>query len=158
MEHDERQRFLESEFVKRYGSAPTLWARAPGRVDLMGSHTDYNLGYVLTMTIDRDTWLVARPRTDRMVTIDSLNSGGGGSFRLDAIERNATAPWTNYVAGVAKVLQESGLNLSGFDGLLHSTVPMSSGLSSSAALEMATSVLFELSVSTVVFSISTHRV
>ena len=65
-----------------------LWSRAPGRVDLMGSHTDYNLGYVMTMTIDRDTWIAARPRDDRKVAIYSLNVEGGSEFDLDQIEHD----------------------------------------------------------------------
>jgi galactokinase len=144
METAARQRLLTDHFTQRSGAAPTLWSRAPGRVDLMGSHTDYNQGYVLTMTIDHDTWLAARPRPDRIVTIRSLDAPGAGEIHLDAIHHNPTHPWIDYVAGVAWVLQEAGRALSGFDGLLHSTVPMSSGLSSSAALEMAVMVMFEL--------------
>lgn len=139
-----RRHLLTAEFTQRLGAPPTLWSRAPGRVDLMGSHTDYNQGYVLTMTIDRDTWLAARPRPDRMITIQSLNAAGVGEIDLDAIRHDPAHPWTNYVAGVAQVLQAAGYRLTGFDGLLHSTVPMSSGLSSSAALEMATAVMCEL--------------
>ena len=56
---------MAQEFTRRFGSAPELWARAPGRVDLMGSHTDYNEGYVLTMAIDRNAWLAFRPRDDQ---------------------------------------------------------------------------------------------
>ena len=85
-----------------------MWARAPGRVDLMGSHTDYNLGYVLTQAIDRDTWIAARPRSDGQVAIESLNLEGRGEFQIDQIEYDAVVPWTNYVRGVASVLQEEG--------------------------------------------------
>ena len=130
-------------FVARYEAKPTAWVRAPGRVDLMGSHTDYNQGYVLTLPIKRDTWIAARPRSDRLVRIHSLNVGSGGSFDLDAIARAVESPWTNYVRGVAAVLQAEGHALAGFDGLVHSTVPLSSGLSSSAALEAAVAVLFQ---------------
>ena len=58
----ERREQVATVFQARFGTAPSLWCRAPGRVDLMGSHTDYNLGYVLTLPIDLDTWLAARPR------------------------------------------------------------------------------------------------
>jgi galactokinase len=64
---------MQTGFALRYGSLPELWVRAPGRVDLMGSHTDYNEGYVLTLPIDRDTWIAARPRADGWVAIESLN-------------------------------------------------------------------------------------
>ena len=140
----ERQSFVAEKFIERFGSPPVVWSRAPGRVDLMGSHTDYNLGYVMTMTIDRDTWLAARPRDDRQVAIYSLNVEGGSEFDLDRIEYDAVTPWTNYVRGVAKFLQAAGHSLAGFDGLVHSTVPFSSGVSSSAAIEMAAGVMFQL--------------
>ena len=131
-------------FDKRFGAEPELWARAPGRVDLMGSHTDYNMGYVMTMSIDRDTWVAARARDDGKVVIYSMNAEGGGEFSLNAIDHDAGSPWTNYVRGVAWSLQQAGYPLRGFDGVIHSTVPFGSGLSSSAALEVATAVMFQL--------------
>ncbi len=138
-----RRSFVAEKFAERFGASPELWSRAPGRVDLMGSHTDYNLGYVMTMTIDRDTWIAARPRSDRKVAIYSLNVEGGSEFDLDQIEPDAAAPWTNYVRGVAKFLQKDH-PLVGMNALVHSTVPFSSGVSSSAALEMAAGVMFQL--------------
>jgi len=138
-----RHRQIADAFADLFGAPPTLWTRAPGRVDLMGSHTDYNDGFILTMTIDRDTWLAARPRADRRVAICSLDAKGCGAFDLDAIDYDPDAPWTNYVRGMAQVLQAAGYRLHGFDGLLHTTVPVSSGLSSSAALEMAVGRMFE---------------
>ncbi len=145
MNTEQRQTLVADTFKQRFGTAPVIWARAPGRVDLMGSHTDYNGGYVMTMTVDRDTWLAARPRTDRRVHIASLNLGGRCEFSLDEIDHEADegAAWTNYVRGVADVLQGAGYTLTGFDGLIHSTVPLGSGLSSSAALEMATAMVFQ---------------
>jgi galactokinase len=141
--HEERKAWLAAEFAQRFTAPPTLWARAPGRVDLMGSHTDYNQGLVLTMTIDRDTWAAARPRADHTVRVQSLNAPGESAFDLDNIERDGQAPWANYVRGVATVLQEAGHSLTGCDILIHTIVPVSSGLSSSAALEMAASFAFE---------------
>lgn len=141
-ENNERIARVRTAFAALYGGEPTIWVQAPGRVDLMGSHTDYNEGYVLTMPIDRTTWIAARPRDDRRVRVHSLNLEGGETFSLDGIERSAAVPWTDYVRGVAKVLQDEGYALRGFDGLVHSTVPFGSGLSSSAALEVATATLF----------------
>jgi len=143
MDRVERRSWLAADFEERYGAQPTLWARAPGRVDLMGSHTDYNEGWILTMTIDRDAWIAARPRSDEVVQIHSLNLGESGHFVLSAIEHSRQTPWLDYVSGVVKVLQEAGFTLCGFDGVLHTTVPLGGGLSSSAALEMATARLLE---------------
>jgi galactokinase len=139
----ERRRYISEEFNKIYGRLPSIWVRAPGRVDLMGSHTDYNMGYVMTMSIDRDTWIAAFPRDDNQVAIHSCNAPGGAVFSLDDIHRDETVPWTNYVRGVAAVMQASDYKLRGFDGLVHSTVPFGSGLSSSAAVEMAAALLFK---------------
>ena len=76
---------ITSVFREQLGGKPTVWCRAPGRVDLMGSHTDYGLGYVLTMPIDRDTWMAARPREDRVLRLFSLNLAEAGSFELGPI-------------------------------------------------------------------------
>lgn len=140
---NERRKWMTNEFTRRYGAAPTIWTQAPGRVDLMGSHTDYNQGFILTMTIDRDTWVAARPRADRQVRIASLNVVGESTFALDAIDHDAQHPWTDYVRGMAQVMQEAGYQFPGFDALVHTTVPVASGLSSSAAIEMATGRLLE---------------
>ena len=138
-----RRRSIVEAFEGRFGASPSLWARAPGRVDLMGSHTDYNLGHVLTLPIGRDTWIAATPRRDRRVRLFSLNLDAPAEFDLDRIEKGPPGDWGNYVRGVAWALQEEGLETRGFDGLVHSTVPLGSGLSSSAALECAVATLFE---------------
>ncbi len=143
MEPQARRGWMAEQFAQRFGAAPAVWTRAPGRVDLMGSHTDYNDGYILTMTIDRDTWVAARPRSDGKASVYSLNSEGGGEFALDAIRHDEAHLWPNYVRGVAQALIEADYPLRGFDGLVHTTVPVASGLSSSAALEMAVGRMFE---------------
>ena len=129
--------------ASRRGGQPTHWVQAPGRVDLMGSHTDYNQGYVLTMSIDRSTWIAARPRPDRVVAIDSINLDARVEFSLDAIQPDPAARWADYVKGVAHIFGAEGYALRGFDGVIHSTVPLSSGLKPSAALEVATAMLFK---------------
>jgi len=141
---DERRKKVGQEFERHFGKAPSIWVRAPGRVDLMGSHTDYNMGFVMTISIDRDTWIAASPRNDNQVAIASSNIPGDTIFALEKdIQRDEEVPWTNYVRGVAAMLQVSGYQLHGFDGLVHSTIPFGSGLSSSAAIEMATALIFK---------------
>ena len=139
----QRQDALAQAFQKRFGKLPQFWCRAPGRVDLMGSHTDYNLGAVLTLPIGRDTWIAARPNHTRTVNLHSLNLNADASFSLDSSHKNADQSWIDYVHGVAEALKEEGMLLEGFDGAIHSTVPLSSGLSSSAALECAAATVFE---------------
>ena len=116
---------------------------APGRVDLMGSHTDYNEGCVLTLPIDRDTWIIASPRQDDQVQLVSLNVDSTCEFCLDSTPPKTVEGWGRYVQGVALVLQEAGYPVHGFQGIVHGTVPISSGLSSSASLEAAVATLME---------------
>src|ERR1019366_6380370 len=139
--HLERREYVADLFRSRFGTEPQLWARAPGRVDLMGSHTDYNLGYVLTLPISRDTWIAARKNDTRNIRLHAANLSEDDSFSLDGIEKTSSKKWSNYIRGVAKVLQSEGLRTDGFDAVIHSTVPLESGLSSSAALECATAVV-----------------
>lgn len=141
-ETGERRAAITKAFADRFGRAPSHWVRAPGRVDAMGSHTDYNDGFVLTLAIDRDTWMAAAPRDDGRVTLQSLNLAGGGSFRADDVMRRPCTGWALYVQAVACGLVDAGIPLRGCDVLVHGTLPIASGLSSSASLETATAVLF----------------
>jgi galactokinase len=135
-----RREIISRLFQEKFGGAPGLWARAPGRVDLMGSHTDYNLGFVLTLPISRDTWVAARAREDGIVRLFAANLDSGDCFDLRSIQHGMR--WSDYVRGVAWVLAGEGLPLRGFDAVIHSTVPIGSGLSSSAALECSIAVVF----------------
>lgn len=114
--------------------------QAPGRVNLIGEHTDYNDGFVLPVAIDRQVVFAARRREDRLVRLWSTHFGQGSEFPLDHIVPDRSAPWSNYVRGVALMLQESGFPLQGMEAVIAGDVPIGSGLSSSAAIEVATAV------------------
>ena len=131
---------LSESFVKHFGDKPSLIVRAPGRVNLIGEHTDYNDGFVLPMAIDRAIWIAVRPRTDRFVRIHSVDFEAEAVFSLDDLKKEQG--WAEYLKGVAHILQAEGYKLSGWDGVMMGDVPRGSGLSSSAAVEMATARVF----------------
>jgi galactokinase len=112
-----------------------LVVRAPGRVNLIGEHTDYNGGFVLPLAVDLDVRIDFRPRPDRLVRLTRADTGASVELDLDALPGPGDA-WHDYVAGTAWALQDAGHVTWGFDGLLVTTLPIGSGLSSSAALEV----------------------
>lgn len=124
-------------FADRFHEPPRWIVRAPGRVNLIGEHTDYNDGFVLPLAIDRAVWIALRPRSDRRVVVHSIDYNQTGEFALDAL-RHDKAGWVEYLKGTAWSLGEAGHRLSGWEGVLVGDVPLGAGLSSSAALEMAT--------------------
>ena len=123
-------------FSERYGRAPRCF-RAPGRVNLIGEHTDYNGGFVLPMAIDRSTFVAAAAREDRLVNVHSLNREESFTFDLDRPGEPRRGLWLDYVEGVARALESRGVVLRGADSMLVSDVPEGAGLSSSAALEVS---------------------
>ena len=130
-------------FSRFYGAPPQKVFRAPGRVNLIGEHTDYNDGFVLPMALDRTVYIAARARADRIVRITALDFGGARSeFSLDAITRDSVQGWSNYVRGVAWALEQHGTRLNGADLLIQGDVPVGAGLSSSAALEVCAATAF----------------
>lgn len=139
---DERSQELVAAFRAQYGNEPTVVAIGPGRVNLIGEHTDYNDGFVLPVAITRDVRIVMRPRDDSLVRIFSLEYDGWGEFDLHAIGYQKEQLWINYIQGVAQALQQKGLQLRGMDAVLSGNVPRASGLSSSAALEVAAAKAF----------------
>jgi galactokinase len=128
-------------FQARFGAAPTFVVRAPGRVNLIGEHTDYNDGFVMPMAIDRATWIALRPSGNRLVTVHALDFQECDTFDLDHLERKPGS-WLNYVLGVAWALQQHGYATAGWEGVLIGDVPIGAGLSSSAALELVTARAF----------------
>ena len=127
-------------FEAQYGEPPVHIVRAPGRVNLIGEHTDYNLGFALPMAIDRAMWIALRPNLTQTVNLTSLQFAASTTFSLEKIEHSSD--WSEYVRGVAWALQTSGFQLQGWDGVLLSDVPVASGLSSSAALELVVARAF----------------
>lgn len=137
-----RRERIAAAFETVFGGQPDIWVRAPGRVDLMGSHTDYNLGFVLTLPISRDTVIAARRRPDDKISMHSLTMDSKDCFNTTSIKRMGAGHWADYVRGVAALLQQQGFALTGLEGIIDTNVPIRSGLSSSAALECAVAVLF----------------
>jgi galactokinase len=131
-------------FRQRFRSEPGATFEAPGRVNLIGEHTDYNDGFVLPCAIDYRIAIAACPRPDNRVRMVAANfDGQDSSFDLDGpIESDAGAPWSNYVRGVAHVLLGRGHALRGVDMAIAGNVPLGAGLSSSAALEVVAGTLF----------------
>lgn len=138
-----RKARMTEAFRDLYGADPEIAVRAPGRVDLMGSHTDYNDGLVMTLPIDRETWILARPREDGLVRMASLNMASQTAFDARDPVSGKLDDWGVYPQGVAVELHQAGYALTGCDAVVHGTVPLSSGLSSSAALEASVATLFE---------------
>ncbi|MEN8241613.1 MAG: galactokinase [Chloroflexota bacterium] len=132
-----------TEFKRKYNQDPKWVVRSPGRVNLIGGHTDYNDGFVLPMAINYATWIALRPRSDKKVVVRSLDLDGRIEFDLDDFE-NTDSGWGEYVKGIAWALLEDGLQLSGWEGVLSGNVPIGSGLSSSAALELSVAKAFSL--------------
>jgi galactokinase len=135
------QERVEAEFQRRFGTQATIVVRSPGRVNLIGEHTDYNDGFVLPMTIDRAAWIALRPRTDGKVVVHSLDFDQTAEFDLNHLQKE-NATWEEYIKGVAWALRESAYKLQGWDGVMAGDVPVGAGLSSSAALELATARAF----------------
>ena len=134
---------IEIFFHKVYGTTPDVVVRAPGRVNLIGEHTDYNEGFVLPAAIDRSIDFAGRRRGDRIVRVHSLDFDGSVEFNLDDIQKDSKNPWSNYIRGVSKYLEEDGYRLSGADMVFGGDVPREAGLSSSAAVEVGTAAFWK---------------
>ena len=131
---------LRERFRTQYGSGARVF-RAPGRVNLIGEHTDYNDGFVLPMAIGLSCWMAAAPRTDRKLVLYSEDFAEGYETKIATLSKlNRKGTWMDYPVGVAVALARAGLRLGGASLLIHGEVPMGAGLSSSAAVEVATAL------------------
>ncbi len=132
---------VSQEFIQRFTAPPEFIVRAPGRVNLIGEHTDYNDGFCLPMAIDRAMWIALRPRKDNKVIVHSLDLAESITFDLQHLQRGEES-WHKYIEGVAWALQQNDYPLSGWEGVMSGDIPIGSGLSSSAALELAVARAF----------------
>ena len=132
-----------SEFSQRFqnlfGTPPRIF-RAPGRVNLIGEHTDYNDGFVMPAAVGFSTYVAIAPRPERKLVIRSEQFPGNLEFDFDHLPSRRTGSWCDYVLGVATVLRQQGHELAGANILVHGEVPIGAGLSSSAAIEVATAL------------------
>lgn len=124
-------------FRDRFDATPTHSGRSPGRVNLIGEHTDYNDGFVLPVAIDRAAYVLGKVRDDRQVRVHALTLDESATLDLDTLQPGIVEGWSAYVAGMADYLQRRNYKLVGVDLLIDGDVPQGAGLSSSAALEVA---------------------
>ena len=133
---------LVAAFRAHFSDDPILVSVGPGRVNLIGEHTDYNGGFVLPIALKRDVRMAVRPRKDRRVRLLSVEYNSAFDFNLDYLQHSPAVQWANYVMGVAWALAEKGIPLVGMDVAISGNVPRASGLSSSAAIEVAAAMAF----------------
>lgn len=134
---------IDRKYSEWFGGPAEFVVRAPGRVNLIGEHTDYNDGFVFPAAIDFDIRMAGSPRPDGQVRAYSATFDQMSTFSLAKIEPSKDEPWSNYIRGVAQILQAEGHTLRGMNVVVEGTVPISSGLSSSAAMEIASCLAFE---------------
>jgi len=133
---------IASYFENALGAKPEAVSRAPGRLEILGNHTDYNEGLVLSAAVGQATEFAIRRKPGRKCTMRDFRDGSVVEFDLDNIETPVKGDWTNYVKGVIVQLRKRGYDIGAFDGAIHSTVPLSAGMSSSAALEISACFAF----------------
>ena len=126
---------VKNTFIERYGTTPSVIVRAPGRVNLIGEHTDYNEGFVMPMAIEYAIWIALRPRQDREVHVQALDFDTDIQLDLDNLSKEPTSP-AEYIKGMAWALMDAGYTLNGWEGVMQGDIPIGAGLSSSAALEL----------------------
>ena len=133
---------LKRSFATYFNAKSTCIVHAPGRVNLIGEHTDYNDGFVLPMAIDRGIWLALRPRDDKTIRLFSLDLESDSVFELTSLTPGDG--WAAYPKGIANQLLQAGYNLRGFDAMMTGDIPRGAGLSSSAAVELAIARAFSV--------------
>lgn len=127
-------------FKVKFGYTPTHLVKAPGRLELIGNHTDYNQGLVMSLAVNKYIFIASSPRTDGKIELVSLAFPEREKFSLSEFKKNPQAPWADYVKGVLIQLRKHRVHIGGFNAAIHGTLPMGAGMSSSAALEVATAL------------------
>ena len=140
MHHTRILEKVTRQFERYFGGAPTAAAFAPGRIEVLGNHTDYNEGYVLSAAIDAGTVFAARPSSGARCRVVAGDVPAEAAFDVRAPQPDAATPWANYVKGVVAGLHAQRPFPHGFDGVFLGNLPLGAGLSSSAALEISTAM------------------
>jgi galactokinase len=133
---------LAANFKERFGTQP-LVCSAPGRVNLIGEHTDYNDGFVLPFAIDKRTYVAGSVRHDNIISVYTQTLDKAVEFSIGDPPVGEANKWGLYVAGVASIMQRSGTQIKGANLLVHSDIPFGAGLSSSAAMEVAVGIMLD---------------
>src|SRR5258705_163458 len=131
---------VQTVFKRHFGYTPVHVVRAPGRLELLGNHTDYNEGLVMSVAVDKYVHMASAPRTDGKVELISSAFPGRELFWMSEFKKNPAAPWADYVKGVLEQLRQRRVNFSGFNAAIFGDIPIGAGMSSSAALEVATAL------------------
>jgi galactokinase len=131
---------IQQFFKRTFGYTPPFTVRAPGRLELLGNHTDYNRGLVMAVAVDKYLYLACGPRTDGKIEVATSAYAERHKFSLSEFRRDPQAPWTDFIKGVLAELRKRDVHFSGFNAAVHSTIPMGAGMSSSAALAVATAL------------------
>ena len=131
---------VQSLFKRHFSHTPAHVSRAPGRLELLGNHTDYNDGLVMSLAVDKYICIATSPRRDGKIELVSSAFPEREVFPVNEFKSNPAAHWADYVKGVLEQLRKRGVNFSGFSAAIHGTIPIGAGMSSSAALEVATAL------------------
>lgn len=133
---------LLQKFESIFGYPATVWSSAPGRLEILGNHTDYNQGFVLSCAVEQHTEMALRPVCGSLCRVADCRDGSQVAFDLKEIDQARPRDWSNYIKGVIVELRKRGIQVPAFDAAILSTVPLSAGMSSSAALETAAGFAF----------------
>src|SRR3954452_22793201 len=125
---------VQTLYKRSFNSVPTHLVHAPGRLELLGNHTDYNEGLVMSLAVDKYIHMAASPRVDGKIELISAAFPNSEQFGIDHLDKNPAAPWADYVKGVLLQIRNRGVHFTGFNAAIFGDIPMGAGMSSSAAL------------------------